>query len=647
MLVIVSGFGLLIYMIIHNERQNVLEERVRATELMAEPILQSIYEDMVTERADHARYLIDRLKTVPEVERVQVIKANGFEEAFQDLKTIEAMEKRLGWLRPEWLTDHPSKIDVTAVGTETRGFKEALKLFDEERGERGYYLETSGGKELLTYVALIQAKQECNACHGAAEPARGFLMISTSLNEPYLLFEETRNRWLLYGAAVTITIVIISISLFVSFISSGARRMKGMLAVSEEWRKGNLDVRMDVDEKDEFGILAKSFNSMADSLKADQEEIKGLYTDVNQAKIEWERTFDTMEELVVIMDSTGKILKANKAIGRRLNMHFNDIVDKNCFEVLHNLYERWHDCPIARITRTKRPHVFEIEAEHLGGTFWTTIAPLTFDSVGNVSTLIHVMTDVTALKRLTRLEGDKKLLEETDAFKNNLMSIVSHELRTHLSSIMGYIELLRSRRVDEETKGKWLEIVHKESDRLTSFMDEILDLARIKPGGVELTREGFDVVRLVEKVAEPYIHRSNSHTIGLDTPANLPLAYGNTGNIQNVIVNLLENAIKYSPEGGRVLIKLEHVDEDIMVSVADEGMGIPTGDIEKVFEPFHRADSSHEFSIKGTGLGLSISKAIIALHGGKIWAESGGEGKGTTFYFTLPLAKTDGVQKAQ
>jgi two-component system sensor histidine kinase VicK len=133
----------------------------------------------------------------------------------------------------------------------------------------------------------------------------------------------------------------------------------------------------------------------------------------------------------------------------------------------------------------------------------------------------------------------------------------------------------------------------------------------------------------------------------LDTPANLPLAYGNTGNIQNVIVNLLENAIKYSPEGGRVLIKLEHVDEDIMVSVADEGMGIPTGDIEKVFEPFHRADSSHEFSIKGTGLGLSISKAIIALHGGKIWAESGGEGKGTTFYFTLPLAKTDGVQKAQ
>jgi two-component system sensor histidine kinase VicK len=95
------------------------------------------------------------------------------------------------------------------------------------------------------------------------------------------------------------------------------------------------------------------------------------------------------------------------------------------------------------------------------------------------------------------------------------------------------------------------------------------------------------------------------------------------------------------------LIKLEHVDEGIMVSVADEGMGIPTDDIEKVFEPFHRADASHMFSIKGTGLGLSISKAIIALHGGRIWAESEGEGKGTTFLFTLPLATTDGVQKAQ
>jgi two-component system phosphate regulon sensor histidine kinase PhoR len=584
---------------------------------------------------------------VPEVERVQVIKANGFEEAFQDLKTIEAMEERLGGVRPEWLVDHPSKVDVTALGVKTRGFKEAIKLFNENRGDSGYYIEKNGGKELLTYVALIEAKKGCNACHGAAEPARGFLMISTSLNEPLLLFKETRNRWLVYGAAVTLTIVIISIALFVSFISSGARRMKGMLAVSEEWRKGNLDVRMAVDEKDEFGTLAKSFNSMADSLKADQEEIKGLYTDVNQAKIAWERTFDTMEELVVIMDSGGKILKANKAIGRRLNMPCNNIVGKNCCEVLHNLYERWQDCPLARITHTKRPHVFEIEAEHLGGTFWTTLAPLTFDEEENVSTLIHVMTDVTALKRLTRLEGDKKLLEETDAFKNNLMSIVSHELRTHLSSIMGYIELLRSRSVDEGTKGKWLEIVHKESDRLTSFMDEILALARIKPGGLALTKEGFDVAKLVEKVAEPYIHRSNSHTIELDTPANLPLAYGNTGKIQNVIVNLLENAVKYSPEGGRVLIKLEHVDEGIMVSVADEGMGIPTDDIEKVFEPFHRADASHMFSIKGTGLGLSISKAIIALHGGRIWAESEGEGKGTTFLFTLPLATTDGVQKAQ
>jgi PAS domain S-box-containing protein len=394
---------------------------------------------------------------------------------------------------------------------------------------------------------------------------------------------------------------------------------------------------LDQGKKDEFGTLARSFNSMADSRKDDQEEIIHLYEDVKTAKVEWERTFDAMEELVFIMDREGRILRANKALARRLETPLADIIGKHCFEVFHRLYERWEDCPIKKITRSKKPHVFEIEAPHLGGTFWTTIAPLSFDEKEAVSTLIHVMSDVTALKKVARLEAEKKRLEETDAFKNNLMSIVSHELRTHLSSIMGYVELLRLAAVDEETKTRWLEIVLKESDRMTDFMDEIVDLTKIEPGGVKLKKESFDMVQLAKKIAEPYIHRSREHTIELEMRSTLPLLNGNTGKIQNVIANLLENAVKYSPEGGRVVLRTERADNEIVVSVADEGMGISARDIEKVFEPFHRADTPHVFSILGTGLGLSISKAIITLHGGRIWAASEGEGKGATFYFTLPL----------
>lgn len=633
--VTIIGLGILLYLIIETERKNILAERVRASELVAQPILYSIYEDMLNERADMARYLIAGLKTIPGVERVQVIRNNGVDEAFQNLDTIKEMESRLGSIRPEWIKGHATKADVRAEGIDTPEFKEAVEYINAAKGKSRYYTEQVEGQELLTYIALIEVEEGCVWCHGEAESARGFLMISTSLKEPYALIKQSRNRWLAYGSGIIIAISIVFLILLRTVLS---KRMEQMTRISGEWGRGNLDVRMPASKKDELGMLAVSFNSMADSLKLHEEEIVRLYENMHRAKVEWERTFDSMDEMVLITDNNGIILRGNWAVARRLLTPFSEILGKSCFELFGETGKGELSESIKKTIDTKVAQTVEIEAPDPGGSLWVTSRPLSFNKNNEVATIIHVMTDVTALKKLTRLEEEKKRLEATDEFRGSLMSIVSHELRTHLTTIMGYIDLVRNRDVDEETKDEWLEIIHNESNRITGFMDEILDLTQTE-ALVELKKEDFDIVRLIKEIAEPFILRTTKHSFDIETSGKTINIYGNIGKISNIITNLIENAIKYSPEGGKILIKAEASDTGSIISVSDDGVGIPISDIKKVFNPFHRVDSDQTIAIKGTGLGLSICKAIIELHGGSIWAESQGEGKGSTIYFSLPSGK--------
>jgi signal transduction histidine kinase/CHASE3 domain sensor protein len=224
---------------------------------------------------------------------------------------------------------------------------------------------------------------------------------------------------------------------------------------------------------------------------------------------------------------------------------------------------------------------------------------------------------------------------EVDELKSTLMQTVSHELRTPLASVVGYTELLRTRRLDDDSRAEILATVHREAKRLSSLIDDFLDLQTIEERRLEMERAPFDLGALLEESVAVFGGQSEAHRLEL-TPCNGSVtAVGDRGRIAQVIANLLSNAIKYSPDGGVVRVDAECADGFARVAVADEGLGIPLAAQSRIFEKFFRVAREEAVRVAGTGLGLALAHDIVVAHGGTMGFEST-EGKGSTFWFTLP-----------
>lgn len=258
------GFAILIYKVISQEKESLLEERRKTSELMAQPILHTIYKDMLDERADMARYIMEGMKAIKGIERAQIIRSNGAEEAFQDFKTLKAVEKEYGELKPEWTADHPNVEHNVAKGIDTPKFKEAFRLFKEGSKEGVFYIEESEGKRLSTYLVPIEAKQKCNACHVEEGMSRGILMISTSLEDMYASLSYSRMQWIIYGL---FTILGVSV-LLIAFMKTITNPLGKIAEYSKKIAYGDIDISLDIKSNDEIGVLANAFKEMIDYLKS-------------------------------------------------------------------------------------------------------------------------------------------------------------------------------------------------------------------------------------------------------------------------------------------------------------------------------------------------------------------------------------------
>ena len=288
-IIIILGFSSMIFLVIQEEEQNLLTERRRASKLMAEPILNTIYKDMLEERADMPRFLIEGLKTVKDTERVQIIRSNGVEEAFQDFKTLKAVEKEFGEIKPEWLADHPDETSNVAEGIWHPEFKKALSLFIKGEKEAIDYIEEVDGKSLFTYLVPIVFRQKCSGCHAAEEEARGILMISTSLDDMYASLESSRNKWLLYGIATILVMALALGFLITVIITRPVERTVIMLKEIAEG-KGDLTRRLEVSSKDEIGMLGFWFNNFVTGLQAMFRDIFTISTAVSDASTKIENS---------------------------------------------------------------------------------------------------------------------------------------------------------------------------------------------------------------------------------------------------------------------------------------------------------------------------------------------------------------------
>ncbi len=230
---------------------------------------------------------------------------------------------------------------------------------------------------------------------------------------------------------------------------------------------------------------------------------------------------------------------------------------------------------------------------------------------------------------------------EADAMKSQLLSTVSHELRTPLASIKGFATTLLRKDVkwDDATQRDFLRIIEEESDRLTEIIDNLLEMSQIEVGALRVKTEPTQLRTLIRDVVDETRMRTESHYFVTDLPAELPRALADPRRVRQVLRNLLENAIKYT-KGGAISVTCEVEHDHILISVADQGDGIPPALLEKIFERFFQVDGASTRKVGGSGLGLAISRGIVEAHGGKIWAEHNSP-RGTIFRLTLPLAPAE------
>jgi len=258
--------------------------------------------------------------------------------------------------------------------------------------------------------------------------------------------------------------------------------------------------------------------------------------------------------------------------------------------------------------------------------------------------LVQALADQVAVAiqraQLAREAEQAAALREADRLKSHFISAITHELQSPLGFIKGYATtLLRpDAEFDTRTRREFLKIISQESDSLSALIDDLLDVSRLEAGALPMDRQPVSVARLLRRAVERAKARSERHELLSRVAPGLPPVEADPRRIEQVLRNLLDNAVKYSPEGGRITVSAALADGFVRVSVSDQGIGIPPEEQSRVFERFYRGGGAARTSSRGAGLGLSICKGIVEAHGGRIWLESC-TGQGTTFHFSLRVAE--------
>ena len=234
-------------------------------------------------------------------------------------------------------------------------------------------------------------------------------------------------------------------------------------------------------------------------------------------------------------------------------------------------------------------------------------------------------------------------LSEANRLKSEVISTLAHEMRTPLTSIKGYSTalLMDDAVFSVETQREFLQIIDEECDVLQDLVHDLLESSIIDAGFLKLEVQPVQISRLAREVLEEMAHLSRKHRYLVDFPPQFPILDADQRRIRQVLRNLLDNAVKYSPSGGLVVVRGEVLPHEVVISVADQGEGIAPEHLNRLFEKFFRIRSGLGRHVVGTGLGLPIARTIVEAHGGRIWAESA-VGQGTTFYFTLPRSSSNG-----
>ena len=356
-----------------------------------------------------------------------------------------------------------------------------------------------------------------------------------------------------------------------------------------------------------------------------------LYERISQEKRRVDAILEYSADGVLILDAGHRIVVFNRALAQltrwpaaeALGQHHNDVIRWARLETDLDLGDAvaggW---PLP----SARPLYVEGDLRRRrGGTVSVgiTYAPL-FDREGRLVNIIADVRDITRFR-------------EADEIKSTFISVISHELKTPVALIKGYADTLLRKDAcwEPEMMQDSLAVILEEADRLNDLIDNLLDASRLQAGALPLEMDQVALDALAERVAGRFRTQTQVHEIVVRFPPDLPVAEGDPGRLEQVLNNLVSNAIKYSPEGGTIEITGRASPTDVIVTVADQGLGIPFEEQPRVFERFFRGSRERHQSAPGAGLGLYLAKSIVEAHGGRIWVESV-PGEGASFSFSVP-----------
>jgi two-component system phosphate regulon sensor histidine kinase PhoR len=384
--------------------------------------------------------------------------------------------------------------------------------------------------------------------------------------------------------------------------------------------RGGMPENLRVHE-DEIGQLLEHFNTIASRLNETLEELRD---EREKASAMLER----MAEGIIVTDNDGRIVLFNRAAERIFNLPASRATGKTVTDVFldYELSAMLMRALRQAVTQTGEVRIASTNSDHVArerilDVFVTRVETERGHGFGAVM----VLHDLTEIRRLENIRRD-------------FVANVSHELRTPIASIRAMTEtLLMGAKDDPEAAQEFLTTVSKEAERLSVLLDDLLEVARIESGKREMHKTELDASELVETVVGKLRPQAESHGIMLSTSVpHVKMFHANHDAMQQILVNLIDNAIKYTPERGRVSVECEEAPEDtIKFIVRDTGVGIPRSDIPRIFERFYRVDKARSRELGGTGLGLSIVKHLVEAQGGDVKVESR-MGQGSVFTVTLP-----------
>jgi two-component system phosphate regulon sensor histidine kinase PhoR len=474
---------------------------------------------------------------------------------------------------------------------------EVIAALSHNRGSSIRYSNTAG-YDMLYYATLIKIDNEVLAVLRLALPLQAVDSKITGLQQTL--------------SGITLLVAAIAVLLTILIASQTTRSIRELTKASERMASGDLDIHLPIPADDDTGQLSRALNKMAIQLRNEVETLQS-----EQSKLT--AILQQMTDGLVMVNHLGIVQLINPAAEDMFMVSEGEAVGQSLAISLrqHQIVELWQR---TKATGEVQSTTFEVSSRRL---YLQGIAvPMHQEQVGNILLLFQNLTRQRYLETVRR----------------DFISNISHELRTPLAALKALTETLQENALDDPPAARlFIQRMETEVDSLSQIVSELLELSRIESGRVPLNLKFTAPAEILGPAVERL--RLTAERAGLeitvDCPKDLPLMFADPSRLEQVIVNLLHNAIKFTPNGGQIDVSARLISGAIAFSVRDTGIGIAEDDLPRIFERFFKADRAR--SSGGTGLGLAISHHIVEAHGGKIWVESI-EGKGSTFSFSIPLA---------